>query len=410
MMRSIYSYLILTLAILFTSFNVAFSQEAVDSLAVQQGKEIFKTNCVSCHSIGKNALIGPGLEGVANKRKKEWLKKWINSSSDFIASGDPDAIAIYEEWNKVAMTSFYFEDEDFEALYAYLKNPPIQEDIVSADLTLAEDQGVRTSTKLMFIALFLLMLVYLLTSLKNKLKESLGQETETIPETLLSQFNLFVSENRNVVFASVACLIVVLKFSFDTMIGVGVYSQYQPEQPIAFSHKVHAGENGVDCNYCHSSARKSKHSGIPSANVCMNCHTYINEGKITGTTEIAKIYDAVGFDPNTRSYIEGYEQKPIKWVRIHNLPDLSYFNHSQHVVAGKIECQTCHGPIEEMDVVYQHAELTMGWCVDCHRTTEVAMEGNEYYTELHDQLKEKYKGEKITVDKIGGIECAKCHY
>ena len=410
MMRSIYSYLILTLAILFTSFNVAFSQEAVDSLAVQKGEEIFKTNCVSCHSIGKNALIGPGLDGVANKRKKEWLKKWINSSSDFIASGDPDAIAIYEEWNKVAMTSFYFEDEDFEALYAYLKNPPIQEDIVSADLTLAEDQGVRTSTKLMFIALFLLMLVYLLTSLKNKLKESLGQETETIPDTLLSQFNLFVSENRNVVFASFACLIVVLKFSFDTMIGVGVYSQYQPEQPIAFSHKVHAGENGVDCNYCHSSARKSKHSGIPSANVCMNCHTYINEGKITGTTEIAKIYDAVGFDPNTRSYIEGYEQKPIKWVRIHNLPDLSYFNHSQHVVAGKIECQTCHGPIEEMDVVYQHAELTMGWCVDCHRTTEVAMEGNEYYTELHDQLKEKYKGEKITVDKIGGIECAKCHY
>ena len=410
MMRSIYSYLILTLAILFTSFNVAFSQEAVDSLAVQKGEEIFKTNCVSCHSIGKNALIGPGLEGVANKRKKEWLKKWINSSSDFIASGDPDAIAIYEEWNKVAMTSFYFEDEDFDALYAYLKNPPIQEDIVSADLTLAEDQGVRTSTKLMFIALFLLMLVYLLTSLKNKLKESLGQETETIPETLLSQFNLFVSENRNVVFASFACLIVVLKFSFDTMIGEGVYSQYQPEQPIAFSHTVHAGENGVDCNYCHSSARKSKHSGIPSANVCMNCHTYINEGKITGTTEIAKIYDAVGFDPNTRSYIEGYEQKPIKWVRIHNLPDLSYFNHSQHVVAGKIECQTCHGPIEEMDVVYQHAELTMGWCVDCHRTTEVAMEGNEYYTELHDQLKEKYKGEKITVDKIGGIECAKCHY
>ena len=410
MMKSTYSYLTLILAILFTSFNVAFSQEAVDSLAIQKGEEIFKTNCVSCHSIGKSALIGPGLEGVADKRKKEWLKKWINSSSDFIASGDPDAIAIYEEWNKVAMTSFYFEDEDFEALYAYLKNPPIQEDIVAADLTLAENQGVRTSTKLMFIALFLLMLVYLLTSLKNKLKESLGQETETIPETLLSQFNLFVAENRNVVFASVACLIVVLKFSFDTMIGVGVYSQYQPEQPIAFSHKVHAGENGVDCNYCHSSARKSKHSGIPSANVCMNCHTYINEGKITGTTEIAKIYDAVGFDLNTRSYIEGYEQKPIKWVRIHNLPDLSYFNHSQHVVAGKIECQTCHGPIEEMDVVYQHAELTMGWCVDCHRTTEVAMEGNEYYTELHDQLKEKYKGEKITVDKIGGIECAKCHY
>jgi mono/diheme cytochrome c family protein len=411
MMKFFYNNTILQiLVIVLISFTNIFSQDVVDSLAVQKGEQIFKTNCVSCHSIGTNSLIGPGLEGVTEKRKKDWLKKWINSSSDFIASGDADAIAIYEEYNKVAMTSFYFEDEDFEALYAYLKNPPIQVKATSADLVLASDEGVANSTKLMFIALFLLCLVYILTSLKNKLKESLDQQTETIPETLLNQFKLFISEHRNVVFVSVACIIVVLKFSYDSMLGIGVYSQYQPEQPIAFSHKVHAGENGVDCNYCHSSARNSKHSGIPSANVCMNCHTYINEGTITGTSEISKIYDAIGFDPDTRTYIEGYDQKPIKWVRIHNLPDLSYFNHSQHVVAGKVECQTCHGPIEEMDVVYQHAELTMGWCIDCHRTSEVAMEGNEYYTELHTQLKEKYKGEKITVDKIGGIECAKCHY
>ena len=411
MMKFFYSNTILQiLVIVLISFTNIFSQDVVDSLAVQKGEQIFKTNCVSCHSIGTNSLIGPGLEGVTEKRKKDWLKKWINSSSDFIASGDADAIAIYEEYKKVAMTSFYFEDEDFEALYAYLKNPPIQVKAASSDLVLASDEGVANSTKLMFIALFLLCLVYILTSLKNKLKESLDQQTETIPETLLNQFKLFISEHRNVVFVSVACIIVVLKFSYDSMLGIGVYSQYQPEQPIAFSHKVHAGENGVDCNYCHSSARNSKHSGIPSANVCMNCHTYINEGTITGTSEISKIYDAIGFDPDTRTYIEGYDQKPIKWVRIHNLPDLSYFNHSQHVVAGKVECQTCHGPIEEMDVVYQHAELTMGWCIDCHRTTEVAMEGNEYYTELHTQLKEKYKGEKITVDKIGGIECAKCHY
>ena len=411
MMKFFYSNTILQiLVIVLISFTNIFSQDVVDSLAVQKGEQIFKTNCVSCHSIGTNALIGPGLKGVTEKRKKDWLKKWINSSSDFIASGDADAIAIYEEYKKVAMTSFYFEDDDFESLYAYLKNPPIKVKVASSDLVFASDEGVENSTKLMFIALFLLCLVYILTSLKNKLKESLDQQTETIPETLLNQFKLFISEHRNVVFVSVACLIVVLKFSYDSMLGVGVYSQYQPEQPIAFSHKVHAGENGVDCNYCHSSARNSKHSGIPSANVCMNCHTYINEGAITGTSEISKIYDAIGFDPDTRTYIEGYDQKPIKWVRIHNLPDLSYFNHSQHVVAGKVECQTCHGPIEEMDVVYQHAELTMGWCIDCHRTTEVAMEGNEYYTELHTQLKEKYKGEKITVDKIGGIECAKCHY
>jgi len=410
-MKSIYSNTILQIiVIVLISFSSVFSQDVVDTVAVQKGEQIFKTNCTSCHSIGTITLIGPGLEAVTDKRKKEWLKKWINSSSDFIASGDPEAIAIYEQYNKVAMTSFYFEDDDFESLYAYLKNPPVKVEVISSSEMLAVDDGVKTSTKLMFIALFLLLLVFILTSLKNKLKESLEQETETIPETLINQFNLFVNENRNVVFVSIAFGIILAKFSYDAMLGIGVYSHYQPEQPIAFSHKVHAGENGVDCNYCHSSARNSKHSGIPSANVCMNCHTYISEGAITGTTEISKIYDAIGFDPDTRTYIDGYKQKPIKWVRIHNLPDLAYFNHSQHVVAGKIECQTCHGPIEEMDVVYQHAELTMGWCVECHRTTEVAMEGNEYYTELHAQLKEKYKGEKITVDKMGGIECAKCHY
>ena len=404
----------LIIVFVFIFFSTAFSQDApvvVDSAAVLKGEQIFKANCTSCHVMGDKKLIGPGLLGVTDRRTKEWLKKWINSSSDFIASGDADAIAIYEEYNKVAMPSYYFEDADYEAVYAYLKNPPIKVEVLdTGDLLAAEDEGIKTSTQLMFIGLFLLLLVYLLTSLKNKLKASLKQETETISETLFNQFNLFISNNRNVVFVVVASFIVVVKFSFDTLSGVGVYTKYQPEQPIAFSHKVHAGENGVDCNYCHTSARKSKHSGIPSANVCMNCHTYINEGTITGTTEISKIYEAVGFDPDSKTYIEGYEQQPIKWVRIHNLPDLSYFNHSQHVVAGKVECQTCHGPIEEMDVVYQHAELTMGWCIDCHRTTEVAMEGNEYYTELHAQLKEKYKGQKITVDKIGGIECGKCHY
>ena len=404
----------LIIVFVFIFFSTAFSQDApvvVDSAAVLKGEQIFKANCTSCHVMGDKKLIGPGLLGVTDRRTKEWLKKWINSSSDFIASGDADAIAIYEEYNKVAMPSYYFEDADYEAVYAYLKNPPVKVEVLdTGDLLAAEDEGVKTSTQLIFIGLFLLLLVYLLTSLKNKLKASLKQETETISETLFNQFNLFISNNRNVVFVVVASFIVVVKFSFDTLSGVGVYTKYQPEQPIAFSHKVHAGENGVDCNYCHTSARKSKHSGIPSANVCMNCHTYINEGTITGTTEISKIYEAVGFDPDSKTYIEGYEQQPIKWVRIHNLPDLSYFNHSQHVVAGKVECQTCHGPIEEMDVVYQHAELTMGWCIDCHRTTEVAMEGNEYYTELHAQLKEKYKGQKITVDKIGGIECGKCHY
>ena len=362
--------------------------------------------------ISSARLVGPGLEGVTEKYEKEWLIKWIRNSQALIASGDERAIAIYEEYNKVAMASYDFSDQEFSDLLAYLANPPAKEEVVAATASgQIVEEGMSTSTKLMILALVLVTLVFLIGSLKNSLKSALGQETETIPETLIAQYSLFISNNINVVFVCVIAVIIIFKFTYDGLMGVGVTTNYAPAQPIAFSHKLHAGENGVDCNYCHTSARKSKHSGIPSANVCMNCHTYINEGQTdSGTKEIQKIYDALGFDPSTRTYIEGYEQKPIEWIRIHNLPDHAYFNHSQHVVAGGLECQECHGPVEEMDVLYQYSELTMGWCIDCHRDTEVKMEGNGYYTHLHEQLKEKYKGEKITVDKIGGLECAKCHY
>ena len=393
------------LLIIFFSVSNLFADD------IASGEKLFKQNCTACHMITDARLVGPGLKGVTDKYEREWLIKWIRNSQALIKSGDERAIKIWEEYNKVAMASYDFSDQEFSDLLAYLANPPVEEKAVadSGGEGLV-DEGMSTSTILMIIALVLVTLVFLLVSLKNSLKSALGQETETIPDTLLGQYSLFISNNINVAFIGLVVLIVVFKFTYDGLMGVGVTTNYAPAQPIAFSHKVHAGINGVDCNYCHSSARKSKHSGIPSANVCMNCHTYINEGSISGTAEIQKIYDAIGFDPQTRTYIEGYVQKPIEWVRIHNLPDHAYFNHSQHVVAGGLECQECHGPVEEMDVLYQYSELTMGWCIDCHRETEVQMEGNNYYTHLHEQLKEKYKGEKITVDKMGGLECAKCHY
>ena len=390
-------------------FTFVFMHTSFLTLSQQTGEDIFKQNCTACHLMTKGKLVGPGLEGVTEKYEKEWLVKWIRNSQALIASGDERAIAIYEEYNKVAMSAFDFSDQEIDSLLAYLARPPRIEIATNASLDDASDQGMSTSTKLMLLSLVLVLLVFLLVSIKNSLKKNLGYETETIPETIIGQYSLFISNNINVLFVSLASVIIVLKFTYDLMMGVGVTTNYQPEQPIAFSHKLHAGVNGVDCNYCHSSARHSKHSVIPSANVCMNCHTYISEGP-SGTEEIQKIYDAVGFDADSRTYIEGYEKKPIKWVRIHNLPDHAYFNHSQHVVAGGLECQECHGPVEDMEVLYQYSELTMGWCIECHRDTEVKMEGNNYYTHLHEQLKEKYKGEKITVDKIGGIECGKCHY
>ena len=377
---------------------------------VAKGEQIFKQNCTACHMITDARLVGPGLKGITDKYEKEWLIKWIRNSQELIASGDERAIKIYEEYNKTAMSSFYFSDDEFSDLFAYLANPPVKEEPVLATSEVLEESGMSTSTTIMIVALILLVLVFVLSSVKNSLKESLGQNTESISEAIVLQKNILLSNNAVKLFIVLFISIVIFKFTYDSLMGVGVTTNYQPTQPIEFSHKIHAGLNGVDCNYCHTSARKSKHSGIPSANVCMNCHTYINEGAVNGKVEIQKIYDAIGFDSESRTYIPGYEKKPIEWVRIHNLPDHAYFNHSQHVVVGGLECQDCHGPVEEMDVLYQYSELTMGWCIECHRETEVNMEGNGYYTHLHEQLKEKYKGEAITVAKMGGLECSKCHY
>ena len=393
-------YLVLTFSFLFS--NIIFAQ--ID------GEELYKTNCTACHVMTDKRLVGPGLKGVTDKYSKDWLKKWIINSQEFIASGDEKAIAIYEEYNKQIMPAFYFTDEEFDALFAYLENPPVEE---IAEAVVASTEQVSTSNKYLPVIILILILTisYILLILKNKLKSSLGEATESIPQTFYNQYKLFISNKTNLVFTGIIAFVVISNFAYSTMMGIGVYTQYQPEQPIAFSHELHSGINGVDCNYCHSSARHSKHSGIPSANVCMNCHTYINEGTDEkGTKEIAKIYEAVGFDPDSRTYIEGYTQKPIEWVRIHNLPDHAYFNHSQHVVAGQIECQECHGPIQEMEEVYQYSELTMGWCIECHRESEVKMEGNEYYAKLHEELKAKHGKDVFTVEEIGGLECAKCHY
>jgi hypothetical protein len=240
-----------------------------------------------------------------------------------------------------------------------------------------------------------------------------GEDVEQGPSPF-EAFLAYFSKNK-----AVTAVVIVLLFGYGAVISwdwvnsIGVYQGYQPTQPIWFSHKIHAGQNGINCVYCHNSAEKGKAAGIPSVNICMNCHMGVQEGKVTGTEEIAKIYDAIGWDADKLQYIDGYEQKPIEWVRIHNLQDFVYFNHSQHVVVGKQECQTCHGPVEEMDEVYQHSDLTMGWCINCHRETEVDMEGNGYYEEVHAELVEKYKDqglETFSVEQNGGLECVKCHY
>ena len=394
--------------IVFFCFSAIQISSAQD---VELGENLFSNNCASCHYYGPRdkKLVGPGLgDHTLDKYSKEWLYSWIRNSAEFIASGDEQAIAVYEEYNKAAMSAFtYLTDDDLDNILAYLEVGPADVEEVAVEPLQENSSESNSPTVLIILLVALVLFAFVLGRIKNVLKELKGEATYSLFQSA------YIWLRRTPIIIGLVIFYLVLTSigaGWDQLLAVGVQQGYQPEQPIAFSHKIHAGENAVDCNYCHSGARHSKSAGVPSANVCMNCHTYINEGRSEqGTQEISKIYAAIGFDPESRTYIEGYEQQPIEWIRIHNLPDLAYFNHSQHVSVAGVECQECHGPIQEMEVVEQYSPLTMGWCINCHRETKVDTTNN-YYHDLNDSWVEKYHGDVITAEKIGGLECGKCHY
>lgn len=397
------------------------------------GKAIFKANCSVCHYVDKDQILtGPGLKGLfdripAKPTKEEWLHKWIKNATKVKASGDPYATALDAKFPSGTMSEFEFlSDEDINLVIAYIKAPPADKVVSTTTTTtggpvVEEPKGIDPLYIIFAVIAILAILISILRgvrqSLKNVVNRKEGKEEEPTL-TFWEDAKNWMAGNRR--FIGVCCIIVVLlgmRGCWNSLWTVGVYYDeqtkqgYKPEQPIKFSHKLHAGDNGIACQYCHNSVEKSRHAGIPTVNVCMNCHKAIQTGPQYAEKEISKIYAAAGFNPKTATYDQ--PQNPIKWIKVHNLPDHVYFNHSQHVVVGKQECATCHGNVKEMTVAEQQSPLTMGWCVDCHRKTEVAMEGNAYYDKLHKFLKEKYKDQhlkKFTVAQMGGLECAKCHY
>ncbi|PDH53882.1 MAG: cytochrome C [Cryomorphaceae bacterium MED-G14] len=408
--------------LVFTFSFSGFSQE-VD---VAKGKSLFNANCAACHKLNKN-LIGPALAGVSAKYEKEWLYSWIKNSNAMIKSGDERAVAIWEEWNKAAMNAFpQLTNMDIDNILAYTDYVP--EPVAVAASTVVTSQAptagsVSTNIILVVLVIILCVLVSMLFLVNKTLKaiaNKNGIEFEkSKPLFKVPIWKLFI-KNQFLVFCSVVFfLLSSAYFAYGWMMQIGIDQGYMPVQPIHYSHKIHSGANQIDCQYCHSSARSSKHSGIPSLNVCMNCHENIAEyngeedlekgyTKDFYTNEIKKLYKAVGWDEQSRTYTGDTE--PVKWVRIHNLPDFVYFNHSQHVNVAGIDCKECHGPIEEMEIVYQHSSLTMGWCINCHRESDVKVKNNEYYTKIHEELSKKYGVEKLTVAQMGGLECGKCHY
>ena len=420
-LTSFLSLLLISVSLL--TFQNTFAQ---DDPAVTAGKALFNANCAACHKLNKRA-VGPALKGVSAKYDKEWLYSWIKNSTAMVKSGDAQAVAIYEEYNGSVMTSFpQLSNEDIDNILAYTDyTPPAAAAAASAAAGTPAANSAGPDNTLILIALILVfgilvVMLFLVQRTLLRIADASGVEIRPVAKPKRTPLWLAFVQNQFMVFLSVVLLLLSSAyFAYGYFMQVGVDQGYMPVQPIHYSHKIHAGANQIECKYCHSSARVSKHSGIPSLNVCMNCHQNIAEyngeedlengyTKDFYTKEIKKLYAAVGWDEESQSYTG--ETQPVKWVRIHNLPDFVYFNHAQHVEVGQIECQKCHGPVEEMEVMYQYSPLTMGWCINCHRETNVKVESNEYYTKIHEALSKKYGVEKLTVAQMGGLECGKCHY
>ncbi|WP_026810101.1 c-type cytochrome [Arenibacter latericius] len=419
--------------------NSLFAQEAAEVSAGEadaaKGKQLFNQDCAACHSLTRK-MTGPPLAGVGEKYDRDWLYKWIRNSSALIKAGDPDAVKVYNEYNQAMMTPFpMLSDEDIDNILAYTDAPPAEPAAGAGAAAAAAgaaggNAGSGISNEIILggliaiLALLVMMLVLVNVTLRRIAKAS-GVELDKEGEKKLPLWKAFAKNQFLVIVFVIVLFLGGAYHAYGWMMQLGVDQGYAPIQPIHYSHKIHAGDNEIECKYCHSSARVSKTAGIPSLNLCMNCHESIYEytGGPDGpsqedlangytnefyTGEIKKLYDAVGWDEENQRYTG--ETKPVEWVRVHNLPDFAYFNHSQHVSVAGVECQTCHGPVEEMEIMEQHSPLTMGWCIDCHRQTDVKIEGNAYYEKIHAELSEKYGVEKLTAAQMGGLECGKCHY
>ncbi len=433
--RKIVFSLALMLTFSFTSFSQATPPAAAATVTEAPaatttggdpvaGKALFNANCAACHALDKK-MTGPALRGVSAKYDMAWIYKWVNNSAAVIKSGDAKAIKVFEEFNKSPMTSFpNLSTADVDNVIAYTNEkkaePLAGMKTVGQGLKADEAGGISNNVILGALALVMLMLVIMLFFVNNvltKVAKANGIEVAQ-KEATLPIWKVFAKNQFLVLVSSIFLLLASGYFFYGWVMQIGVDQDYAPIQPIHYSHRIHAGSNSIDCKYCHSAARVSKNAGIPSLNVCMNCHKNISEVADTTATaehtkafydgEIQKLYDAVGWDKSTQKYTG--KTKPVKWVRIHNLPDFAYFNHSQHVTVAGIECQKCHGPVQEYEVQKQFAPLTMGWCIKCHRETDVKMEGNAYYTKIHEELSKKYGVDKLTAAQMGGLECGKCHY
>ncbi len=447
-------------------------QFSIAQVSPDAGKTLFKNYCASCHAKDmRSAATGPALGGAQERWGDDVaLYAWIRNSQKSIADGYPRAVELWNEYKPTVMTAYPdLTDDEIGSILAFVNGTYDGTYGVAANVVVATDDqvGDKGPNKYLYWLLFgvLGVLALVLARIINNLnKISAAKEGRIYEERTLWQS----LTSKGMISFLIFALVVLGGYTMvNNATNLSRQEGYKPEQPIKFSHETHAGVHQIDCQYCHDGARRSKHSVIPAANTCMNCHRAIKTGSQYGTAEITKIFASIGYNPKSNTYISNYNdypqdsikkvytdwikenyvndndlaeldvkgkkvvedqwndivssltnnvkkqiQGPIEWTRVHNLPDHVYFNHAQHVEVGKVECETCHGNVDEMEVVSQEAPLSMGWCVNCHRQTAVQFNDNEYYKSYEKYHEEMASGkrEKVTVSDIGGLECQKCHY
>jgi cytochrome c551/c552 len=417
--------LLLFLLVLFISPSNLFAQAA--PAAAPDGKTLFISKCQTCHQLDKKAT-GPPLAGLEQRHK--WadhneLLKWVNNPVAYMVN-EPYIQGLVNEYGSMMSPFPDLTLKDVDAIVEYINTasaaaakPKETTDTPTAPKT--SQNAIIFGIISLILAIIALILMYVNSNLKKMSDDAEGiHRPEPVP---------FYRNKVYIAMLSILLFIVGGYYVTKGAIGLGRQKGYQPVQPIFYSHKVHAGINQISCLYCHGAAWESKHAAIPSVNVCMNCHKSIttyekgpalydgNGDPVDGTAELNKLFKYAGFDPNNPTKWDPSKAKPIEWVKIHNLPDHVYFNHSQHVKAGNVQCQTCHGDIPAMDEVRQETDLSMGWCINCHRETKVDFnydksKGNKFYS-IYEKFHNDFKSGKmdsVTVKDIGGLECQKCHY
>jgi mono/diheme cytochrome c family protein len=377
-----------------------------DDALAKAGEAVFNANCKQCHGFNE-VVVGPALKDAHTRWNNDVKLKYFIKYPQKSINTEPYAKALYEKYKPSIMPNHDgLPDGDIDAVIAYIKTggpAPVAAAAATpgAEGTSPAGGGADSATTTYLLGALLVVLL-LIVGVLAMLISVLTRMVSTKPDVTTDEKEYLFGKMRwNVLFgspifrsvATLVLVVIVVKFGFDQVYAVGIQQGYAPKQPIPFSHKLHAGQYEIDCNYCHTGVNKGKSAVIPSVNICLNCHNAIK----TQSPNMQKLYQAVE------------ENEPIQWVRVHNLPDLAYFNHAQHVKVGGIECTKCHGNVAEMEVIEQHSTLTMGWCINCHRETVVKAEGNAYYDKLLAMHNQSSK-DPMKVANIGGLECSKCHY